>query len=314
MNTYHLQVIGLLSSEAWSGTQADWTANNNENTRGTGDNPFIQAFAKNAAGVLAQHYAGKINTWEVWNEPNAWTSNPSPGVFTGSSFMYPSNFAWLLKRSYAAIKAAQPGTTSSVISGGLFGHDLGGTTVMTVAPTGATQTVNKRGTQSTAAPSASATACTSSVPSGADYLCNTYRIGQSKAGWRAGAYPLDRIGQHLYIDQSGVTSATKVTSYLQDVRNAYLAFEGSNTTKKTEVTEFGWVANPGSTTYATDASNQAQNVRTAYTTFRSTSYVGRADYFAAQDVPEGNVFYGLVQGDGTTFKPSFVSYQQTAVY
>jgi Glycosyl hydrolase catalytic core len=152
------------------------------------------------------------------------------------------------------------------------------------------------------------------VPSGADYLCNTYRMGQSKAGWRAGAYPLDRIGQHLYIDQGGLTSSTKLASYLQDVRTAYVAFEGTKTTKNTEVTEFGWVANPSSSTYSTDAANQAQNVRTAYTTFRSTSYVGRADYFAAQDVPEGNVFYGLVQGDGVTFKPAFTSYQQTAVF
>jgi Glycosyl hydrolase catalytic core len=104
-----------------------------------------------------------------------------------------------------------------------------------------------------------------------------------------------------------------VTSYLQDVRNAYLAFEGSATPKKTEVTEFGWVADPTSTTSTRDASNQAQNVRTAYTTFRSTSYVSRADYFVAQDVPEGGVFYGLVQGDGTT-KPAFAAYQGSAVF
>jgi hypothetical protein len=313
INTYHLQVVGLVSNEAWKATPVDWTANNAENTRGTGDNPFIRAFASNAAGALAQHYAGRVSTWEVWNEPNAWTSNPSPGVFAGSSFVYPSNFAWLLKRSYAAIKAAQPGTTSTVISGGLFGHDLGGATVTAVAPSGARQTVIKRGTLPSAAPRASTVACSSSVSSGADYLCHTYLMGQSKAGWRAGAYPLDRIGQHLYIDQGGLTSAAKVTSYLQDVRNAYLAFEGSATPKKTEVTEFGWVADPTSTTSTRDASNQAQNVRTAYTTFRSTSYVSRADYFVAQDVPEGGVFYGLVQGDGTT-KPAFAAYQASAVF
>ena len=43
----------------------------------------------------------------------AWTQNPSPGVFSGGSFMYPSNYAWLLKRSYAAIKAEQPTSTQA---------------------------------------------------------------------------------------------------------------------------------------------------------------------------------------------------------
>jgi hypothetical protein len=139
-------------------------------------------------------------------------------------------------------------------------------------------------------------------------------MGQSKAGWKKGAYPLDAIGQHLYVDQAGLTTTSKLTSYLQDVRNAYVAFEGASTPKKTQITEFGWVANPGSSGYQSEAARQAQNVQTAYTTFRSTSFVTRADYFAVQDVPEGNVFYGLVQGDGTTFKPGFGAYQTWATY
>jgi hypothetical protein len=316
ITTYRLQVVGLLSNEAWQGSQAQWTANDAENTRGTGDNPYVQAFAKNGAGVLAQHFAGRITTWEVWNEPNAWTSNPSPGVYTGSSFVYPSNFAWLLKRSYAAIKAAQPGTSSTVLSGGLFGHDLGGAAMTVTGPGGAPQTIVKKGTPAAGAKSVPSgpTACPSSVPSGADYLCNTYIMGQKKAGWRAGAYPLDGIGQHLYIDQGGLTTSAKITSYLQDVRAAYVSFEGAATAKKTEVTEFGWVANPGSPTYKTDAANQAQNVQTAYSTFHASAFMSRADYFTAEDVPEGSVFFGLVQGDGTTDKPAFASYQASAGY
>jgi hypothetical protein len=93
-----------------------------------------------------------------------------------------------------------------------------------------------------------------------------------------------------------------------------VAFEGTSTPKKTEVSEFGWVANPSSPTFNTDAANQSQNVRTAYTTFRSTTYMARADYFIAQDVPEGNIFYGLVEGDGTTYKPAFSAYQTSAAY
>src|SRR6476646_5571890 len=97
----NLRVLGLLSNEAWHGNQPDWTANNSENNRiGSGDNAYIRAFASDAAGLLARHFAGKVTSWEVWNEPNAWSSNPRPGVYEGSSFIYPSNFAWLLRRSY----------------------------------------------------------------------------------------------------------------------------------------------------------------------------------------------------------------------
>jgi len=313
---YDLQVIGLISNESWNGSQAQWTANNAENTSRSGDNTYIQNFATNAAGVLASHFAGRITTWEVWNEPNAWTSNPSPTVFTGGTFIYPSNFAWLLKRSYAAIKSAEPGTSSTVISGGLFGHDAGGAAMPATTVTGSPTTVVKHGNVAspTRAPGGTTATCTSSVPSGADYLCNTYTSGRKNAGWKAGAYPLDRVGQHLYIDQSGTTSSSKISAYLQDVRNAYVAFEGSSTAKRTELTEFGWVANPSSATFSADAANQASNVTTAYTTFHSTPYVARADYFVAQDVPEGNVFYGLVEGDGTTYKPAFQSYVSAAAY
>ena len=129
MTTYHLKVVGLISNESWNGSQADWTAKNAENNHGSGDNAYGQAFARNAAGVLASHFAGRVAVWEVWNEPNAWTANPSPGVYEGSTFLYPSNFAWLLKRSYTAIKAAEPGSSSIVVSGGLFGHDPGGASV-----------------------------------------------------------------------------------------------------------------------------------------------------------------------------------------
>src|SRR5262249_19355893 len=141
----HLKVVGLISNEAWHGDQAQWTFNNAElNTNGTGDNTYIQNFATNAAGVLANHFVGRISAWEVWNEPNAYsTSGPAPGEFSGSSFIYPSNFAWLQKRSYTAIKAAQPGAASVVISGGLFGSDIGGAALTLVVPGGARQIITR---------------------------------------------------------------------------------------------------------------------------------------------------------------------------
>lgn len=259
-----LQILGLLSNESWPGKQADWTANNVENAIGNGDNPYIDTFAQKAAGVLAAHFKSQISQWEVWNEPNAWTSNPAPSVYTGGSFMYPSNFAWLLKQSYSAIKAANPGAT--VISGGLFSQD---------------------------------------ADNGSDYLSNTYEMGAVHAGWTLGAYPLDGVGQHLYIDPSSPTSGDKLGTSLQAMRDAYLAYEGTQSSKLTYVTEVGW------STANVSAVVQAQNLQTAYTTVRNIGYVGRAYWFSVQDVPEAGLFYGLVDKNGVR-KAAFTAYQQYA--
>src|SRR5439155_6237253 len=100
----------------------DWTANSAEAAGGSGDNAYAQGFARGAAGALALHLAGHVDAWEVWNEPNAWTRADGAGRFAGGTYLYPSNFAWLLRRSRDAIKQAQP--TAQVIAGGLLGHDL----------------------------------------------------------------------------------------------------------------------------------------------------------------------------------------------
>jgi hypothetical protein len=305
--SHNLKVLGLLSNESWPGTQADWTANNAEHTGGNGDNAYVDSFAQSAASVLALHFnqtsTTPISQWEVWNEPNAWTSNPSPGVYTGGTFIYPSNFAWLLKNSYAAIKNANP--TPVVISGGLYAHNTSSSPSTYSASSLAAQDPNRRKHGSYAG--AGSTSCSSSVAtSGASYLCSMYSEGIANAGW-ATPYPFDEVGQHLYIDQFGRTSSNHITSYLQDLRNAYLTYEGTTTSKQTHVTEVGW------STANVSNSVQAQNLQTAYTTFRSTSYVGRAYWFSIQDVPEASLYYGLVNTNGVQ-KRSFAAYQKYATY
>ncbi len=346
-------MLGLLSNDSWRGGQSDWTAGAAELGQGNGDNAYLRAFSRQAAVVLARHFRERIDTWEVWNEPNAWEKdpethyNPATGDLPGGTFLYPSNFAWLLKLSYQKIKAAQSGAV--VISGGLFAHEpMGGTTTMMV--NGTPQQVTKRGnytspdvpasgsnpgiggssnaatadsaggstkgsgatSPTTSGASTAATVnCTSTVPTGADsgasYLCSTYRMGRTYAGWTSGAYPMDQVGQHLYLDQGGPTSNSKITTYLKDLRNAYVAYEGSKTRKKTHITEVGW-QQP-----SVSFDVQAQNLSTAYSTFRNTSYVGRAYWFSGQDVPEGGVYFGLVDSDGV-HKPAFATYQSAAVY
>jgi hypothetical protein len=89
-----------------------------------------------------------------------------------------------------------------------------------------------------------------------------------------------------------------VASYLQDDRHADVAFQGAATPKKTQVPEFGWPAEPDNGNCGTASASQAENVQTAYTTFRSASFVTRADYFTVQDGPEGNVFTDVFRGTG----------------
>jgi hypothetical protein len=86
----NLKVLGLLTAESWKGDQTAWTAGNAENVSGgTGTNAYIQAFAQNAAGVLAAHYNGingpLVSQWEVWTEPNAWTRHSSQRATSGAA-------------------------------------------------------------------------------------------------------------------------------------------------------------------------------------------------------------------------------------
>jgi hypothetical protein len=137
--------------------QTDWIADAYETTGGArnGDNPYIRAFASNAVAVLAKHFSGttvagdgtpvpRIDSWEIWNEPNAYTGRDARGNPTGGSYVYPSNFAWLLKRSYAAVVAAQP-AGAQVIAGGLFAHDPVGATATVQRPDGTLARETRRG-------------------------------------------------------------------------------------------------------------------------------------------------------------------------
>ena len=290
----NLKVLGLVTSEAWPGQQSDWTANSVENAGGNGSNAYISGFVLNAAGVLASHYNGTngalIAQWEVWNEPNAWTSNPSPGVYAGGSFIYPSNFAQLMIQARSAIKTAN--ANSVVVSGGLLGLDSGG---------------SHKGAHNGYKGNSGGGSCPSTRSSGGDYLCSMYRMGWQHAGWVKGAGPFDAIGQHLYINQATSTSNKTVQSYLSDLRNVYVKFGGELSSIQTQVTEFGWSTGSVSQTV------QAQNLQIAYQTFKGTSYVGRAYWYRTQDLGVSGDYYGILDTNGSQ-KAGYASYQQYATY
>ncbi len=267
-----LQVIGLMSNESWPGSQSNWTANNWENLHGNGENPYIDNFCYEFAR-LAKHWESQITYWEIWNEPNAYATNPSPGVFQGATYIYPSNFAALLTQCHSQVHYYNK-INVQVMSAGLFGHNISGY---------------------------------NSASAGADYLDSTYNVGINNTGkfsWAKttyGSYPLDAIGQHLYVDQGTTLNTTGFGSYLDYVHNVVTKWEGATTTKKTWITEIGW-----STKYVSDTL-QSTDLQSAFSILASKSYIANATWFQLDDNPTNNFYYGLYRADGSQ-KPAWAPF------
>src|SRR5262245_19153749 len=98
-----LQVMILVGEGSVPGGQPAWNANNYENTCQNGQNPFIDSYVRNAVVPIVEHFRDRVKFFELWNEPNAWTARPEPTVYTGGTFIYPSNFSWVLAQSWLAI-------------------------------------------------------------------------------------------------------------------------------------------------------------------------------------------------------------------
>src|SRR3989440_4010102 len=94
----------VLATLGWS---PRW-ANGN---RGAGAPPLhLRDYARIAQWASA-HWRGRVDAWEVWNEPNLW------GSWAGS----PRRYAGLLRAAYPAFKRGDPSTT--VVFGGVSGND-----------------------------------------------------------------------------------------------------------------------------------------------------------------------------------------------
>ena len=167
-----------------------------------------------------------LGSW--FRRPSACARNASVRNVWGLTYLHPSNFAWLLKKSYAAIKQKSDGSTV-VVSGGLFGSDLS-------SPPRTRFSEGRSSTASPGHPAGGSSRLRRHLGSGSGYLCLTYGAGTASAGWPK-PYPLDDVGQHFYIDETQPTIPAKVTAFVQDVRRAYVAYEGAATTKRTQVTQ-----------------------------------------------------------------------------
>jgi hypothetical protein len=120
-----------------------------------------------------------------------------------------------------------------------------------------------------------------------------------------GSYPLDGIGQHIYIDQGRVTTSEHLTQYLDWVRQAYTKYEGDDTPKKVFITELGW------TTSSVSPDAQAANLETAFQTIEATSWVATIIWFNWQD--GGVLRYGVADSSGNP-KPSYYPYRYYQTY
>jgi hypothetical protein len=81
---------------------------------------YRQEFIEKVA-ELVEHYKGRVNHWEIWNEPDLNPSTEEP------PFMTPDLFAQLLTETYSTIKTVNPDAqmVSGVLStawSGSFGH------------------------------------------------------------------------------------------------------------------------------------------------------------------------------------------------
>jgi hypothetical protein len=196
-----------------------------------------------------------------------------------------------------------------LISGGIFSHDQSGLALSRVSGDSP-----KRGeaweSGYTSTTGSNANRQEPQLSAGSDYLRTVYEQGKHNAAWEQihtayGSYPLDAIGQHLYINQANLTSADRIAVYLQDVRDAYGLYEGASTTKKTVLTEVGWTSTgPGEQI-------QAQNLRVAYEQFAKVDYLQTAFWFQLRDIAPADLYYGLLTPFGSPWvrKPAWSAYR-----
>ena len=280
-----LQVLMLIDSGSWPGSQTDWCANHSENTPGSnGDNAYVAGYATNAVLPIVQHFRDRVKCYELWNEPNCWTSNPSNGVYTGATFIYPSNYGWLLTRSWEAVHIAKQINDVTLYFGGVFGHNIGGVTSYANAGAQYIDDTDAKGTN----------------------LVKGGSFAHTKSNYNA--YPLDGVGEHLYISQGGLVSSNTFRQYEDWVRQAYTKYEGVNTAK-TIITEFAWETTNSASANGVSQAVQDTNLITAFSAIKATPYLQMAIWFSLEDSTAAGLYYGVLDTTGAP-KLSYPDFQR----
>jgi hypothetical protein len=270
-----LTVIALLSNELMCDPQSAWNEDATELGGVDSYNTYIDRFGYQAARVIAHYRARGVRHWEIWNEPNCWSSStapPSCGLACQCSYIYPSIFSRLLSHVYTQVKYYNVYDVE-IISGGLLGHNI---------------------------------YQNDQASSGADYLRSTYAYGINRGDWswikqHTNSYPLDHIGHHLYLKSSPSTLANDVQLNLGWIRNAYTTYEGASTPKQIYITEIGWQSSIGE-------QQQADALTTSFNVTLGTSYVAVTTWFVLRDWSET---WGLQRVDGS-LKPAWFAFGGSA--
>jgi hypothetical protein len=260
-----LSILGLLTYESYPGSQADWIENSRERDGGSGDNPYIRSLMESAFRPLLARFP-EVGAWEIWNEPNNWTTS-SPdvtGKLPGGFYVYPSNFAWILRRAYEEARSA--GRRVKIVSGGLLGADFTGQHDSDVA---------------------------------APYLRATLKMGKECAGWdeirkRYGTWPADHWGLHLYISDSSRVKPDYFAAFPLAFARAVEEIEGASTRKQVWITEIGYRTNPGGLTEM----DQAASTETVLKILRDQPRIGVVTWFKLHDEPGADLYFGLRRHDG----------------
>ena len=196
-----IEPLGLMNYGAVVGGQAQW----NDDPDQDGYNAYVDSFAS-ASQILIEHFANRIKRWELWNEPSCW-SNPDWATNpqnAGCTYLLPRVFAKLMAEVYVRNETTLASQQISLVSGGLFAHDIGG-----------------------------------SLTTGVDYMSEVY--AQGVWDWmesnKQRRYAWDFIGYHIYVEQGGATDGSKLAAYAEDMRQ--LATQ-NNDPAAFSITEIGW--------------------------------------------------------------------------
>ncbi len=273
-----LAVLGLVTYESWPGSQSDWIANNHEVAGGSGDNAYLRGLARQAFPLLLRRFPS-VRHWEIWNEPNAWTTNPpgSAEKLPGGFYIYPSNFAWLLRHAFEESRRLSRPVT--IVFGGILSADFTGNLDADIA---------------------------------APYLRDTWKAGKALAGWegvrrRYRSWPVDGWGLHLYIKGGSRIQPEDLAPYPTAFAKLMEELEGRKTAKRIWITEIGWPTSnkPGSLSEA----DQAANVTAALVALRGVPAVGPVFWFKLHDEPAADLYFGLRRADDSP-KPAWYTYQK----
>ncbi|MDE2126863.1 MAG: hypothetical protein KGJ62_09765 [Armatimonadetes bacterium] len=257
----HVQPLGLLDAGSWHGGQKLWLQGSAETGSGDGSNPYLRAWCADALLPLLKAFP-QVRAWEVWNEPNCWTrhSPGAPGVLPGGSYLYPSNFAWLLTETWKTVRACSPG--SLVVAGGILTAGF---------------------THSVAANVAT------------EYIRATVSAGNQLDGWsdlpaECGGAPVDAWGLHLYPDSDSRVASGVIDAYYTAFRKALVAALPRQGAAAVWVTEIGWAARTGD---VRAEAREAANLVEAFTELAQQPGIGPVFWFTLHDNPSAGLWYGL---------------------